>query len=346
MRTLIGFTLALLLLTAGCGPAPASPAPTATFLPTPTGTATPTPIPSATSTSTSTPEPAWYRPLDSSYRDLKYKYALVINPKAKEYPSLHDVQTKSFNYAYFPSSPAYVAYTATLTQEGRTFYELSSGNWVAGEDVQPAAPSVFSGILLTREIGFRFGWVLEATQSVNTAGAPVRAFSRYQVVHEEPAPGPKPGYLAIGADEWLPESSLALVDPRVPPDADPNYCRFVYANIVEQTLEVYENCKLVFATLISSGQDPRWTFPGWFAILYKVDFTTLLPLAGSTSTYYLEGVPYFMTYAGNWGFHGAYWHDSFGSPASHGCINLSPADASWLYTWARIGDRVVISTGK
>jgi len=51
----------------------------------------------------------------------------------------------------------------------------------------------------------------------------------------------------------------------------------------------------------------------------------------STSEYYIEGVPYFMTYAGNFGFHGAYWHDNFGIPASHGCINLSPADAKWLY---------------
>jgi lipoprotein-anchoring transpeptidase ErfK/SrfK len=58
--------------------------------------------------------------------------------------------------------------------------------------------------------------------------------------------------------------------------------------------------------------------------------------------YYLQGVPYFMTYYGSLGFHGAYWHDDFGSPVSHGCVNMSPADAKWLYDWAREGDIVLI----
>jgi lipoprotein-anchoring transpeptidase ErfK/SrfK len=53
-----------------------------------------------------------------------------------------------------------------------------------------------------------------------------------------------------------------------------------------------------------------------------------------------------MSYAGNFGFHGAYWHDYFGTAASHGCINLSPADAKWLYDWAVIGDPVIITAGK
>jgi lipoprotein-anchoring transpeptidase ErfK/SrfK len=53
-----------------------------------------------------------------------------------------------------------------------------------------------------------------------------------------------------------------------------------------------------------------------------------------------------MSYAGNFGFHGAYWHDNFGIAASHGCINLAPADAKWLYDWAGIGERVIISAGE
>ncbi len=341
------FLIIFMFILVSCGSAPTpSPTPTVTPPPTSTPTATPTPLPTDTPTLTPTPEPAWYQPLDNSFGDLKYKYALVSNPNAREYPSLKDAQEKSSNYAYFPDSPAYVAYYTTETKDGHTYYGLASGNWMDGADLQEQAPSTFSGLLLTREVSFRFGWVLKTVQSVNASGAPVRTFDRYQVIHEVPSDGAMPGYIAIGADEWLPEADLALVDPRVPKDADPNYCRFIYANLAEQILGVYENCKLVFATLISSGSDPRWTFPGWFAILYKVDYTTLLPLAESTSTYYLEGVPYFMTYAGNWGFHGAYWHDSFGSPASHGCINLAPADAKWLYQWAQIGDRVVVSTGK
>jgi lipoprotein-anchoring transpeptidase ErfK/SrfK len=165
------------------------------------------------------------------------------------------------------------------------------------------------------------------------------------VVHEVPAVTQNPGYIAVGADEWLPEDKVALVDPLVPTDVASGTCRFIYANLGEQTLSVYANCKLVFATLISSGAN-SWTFEGRFAVLYKVEYSSILPPPTSTSEYYIEGVPYFMTYAGNFGFHGAYWHDNFGTAASHGCINLSPADAKWLYDWAGLGERVIISTGQ
>lgn len=137
-----------------------------------------------------------------------------------------------------------------------------------GDDLQLLTPSTFTGLLLTREVTFRFGWVLAETQSVNAAGTPVRTYKRYQVVHEVPAGAQKPGYIAIGADEWLPEAALALVSPAVPADAGPNTCRFIYANLNTQTLSVFDNCKLVFATLISSGKN-SWTFEGRFAILYK-----------------------------------------------------------------------------
>ena len=104
-------------------------------------------------------------------------------------------------------------------------------------------------------------------------------------------------------------------------------------------MSVYEACKLVFATLISSGKN-SWTFEGRFAILYKVDYSSITPPEWSTSEYYIQGVPYFMTYSG------AYWQDAFGSAASHGCINLAPADAHWLYNWAGMGERVIISAAK
>jgi hypothetical protein len=183
--------------------------------------------------------------------------------------------------------------------------------------------------------------VLAETQSVNAAGAPVGTYQRYQIVHEVPAVTEKPGFVAVGADEWLPEDAVALVRPQVPAEAG-QICRFIYVSLAEQTLSVYDGCQLVFATLISSGQN-SWTFEGRFGILYKVAYSSITPPAESTSEYYIEGVPYFMTYSGNFGFHGAYWHDSFGAAASHGCINLSPADAKWLFDWAYLGDYVFIS---
>jgi|SRR5271157_288036 len=348
-KTVFIFTamLAAFLLPA-CGSAYAPPSlPTVTATPLPTLTALPPPLPTATTipTPTPTPEPAWYQAPIPSEAGSKFQYAQVTNPRARVYPTFQDALDKSFNYGHFPFSPAYVAYTSTKIQDGHTFYALMTGNWMDGQDLQVLTPSRFSGILLTRPVDFRFGWVLAGTQSVNSAGVAIRAYSRYQVVHEISGAGVKPGYTEVGADEWLPETSVAWVRPQVPADANPQYCRFLYVNLAQQTLSVYEGCKLIFATLISSGADPLPTYAGQFNILYKVDYTTLQPPQGSIAQYYLEGVPDFMSYYYNLGFHGAYWHDNFGAPASHGCINLSLTDIRWLYAWVHTGDRVIISPG-
>jgi lipoprotein-anchoring transpeptidase ErfK/SrfK len=297
-------------------------------------------------TPTVTPEPAWYEALDPSYGALKYQYAEVVNARAKIYARFEDAVGKTGNYGHLPNYPAYVAYTdSRMSDDGRTFYQVNYG-WMAAEDLRPLTPSTFTGILITREVPFRFGWLLKDTQSVNTAGEPIQTYKRYQVVHEVSTTTQKAGYIAIGGDEWLPDESVAIVSPQVPADAGPNTCRFIYANLNTQTLSVYDGCKLIFATLISSGKN-SWTFEGRFAILNKNEpYISITPPSYSTSDYYIEGVPYFMSYASDFGFHGAYWHDNFGTAASHGCINLAPADAKWLYEWAGLGERVIISAGK
>jgi hypothetical protein len=315
--------------------------PTATPIPTATATLIPTP----TSLPINTPEPAWYQVVDPALGVLKYQYANVVNAKARVYASFKDAVGKTGNFGHLPNFPAYVAYTATKQgSDGQTYYLVNYG-WMNGQDLQMLTPSTFSGILLTRQVIFPFGWVLADTQSVTMAGAPLQTYKRYQVVHEVSVAAQKTGYIPIGPNEWLPEAAVTLVNPAVPAEAGPNTCRFIYANLATQTLSVYDKCKLIYATLISSGKN-SWTFEGRFAILYKVDYSSITPPASSTSDYYIEGVPYFMTYSGNFGFHAAYWHDAFGSAASHGCINLAPADAKWLYDWAGLGERVIISAGK
>ncbi|MGA2491296.1 MAG: L,D-transpeptidase [Anaerolineales bacterium] len=260
----------LFVFLSACGPAAtpiltatptASPIPVATATATATATEIPTPTPTA--------EPAWYQPLDPSLGVLKFQYAEVLNQRAKIYASLQDAVAKTGNYGYLPKFPAYVAYTTSEISAGHTFYFLPVNyGWMDGEDLQLLTPSTFTGLRLTREVTFRFGWVLAETQSANTAGAPVQTFKRYQVVHEVPTTGEMPGYIAIGADEWLPEKSVALVSPAVPAEVGPNTCRFIYANLTTQTLSVFDQCKLVFATLISSGKN-SWTFEGHFTILFR-----------------------------------------------------------------------------
>ncbi|MCX7609659.1 MAG: L,D-transpeptidase, partial [Anaerolineales bacterium] len=256
------------------------------------------------------------------------------------YATLDDALKRTGNFGYLRTAPAYVSVVGEAEREGRKFYAVYYG-WMEVGEVQLISPSTFRGVLLTRPVDFRFGWVLTEMQSTNRLGEPVHTYRRYDVVHEVSVAEPRPGWFAVGPDEWLPEEALAITRAAVPEDA--KACRFLYVDLAEQTLRVYHECRLVFATLVSTGREKGWTFPGRFAILQKFPYIHLSPPAGSLSVYYLEGVPHFMSYSGDWGFHAAYWHDEFGTPVSHGCVNLSPADARWLYEWAQIGERVIIS---
>ncbi len=58
--------------------------------------------------------------------------------------------------------------------------------------------------------------------------------------------------------------------------------------------------------------------------------------------YYIKDVPHVMYFYQAYAFHGAYWHNNFGSRASHGCVNLPLTSAEWLYNWAQVGTRVEI----
>ena len=115
-------------------------------------------------------------------------------------------------------------------------------------------------------------------------------------------------------------------------------------NLYEQSLAAYEDGQMVYATLVSSGLN-RWpTRPGSFRIYDKL---TLDHMSGAfesdKSDYYsLEDVPWVMYFDGERALHGAYWHDGFGYKRSHGCVNLSPSDAYWLYQWAGMGTRVQV----
>jgi lipoprotein-anchoring transpeptidase ErfK/SrfK len=341
----VGLILGVVFLLAACSPG-ASPVPaetsSATVSPSPTYTSTPTLAP----TPTLTPEPPWYQQIDASYSLLEYRYGLVSDPQARVYRTVEDAVNQSGNFGRpWTNTPAYISIVGEETLAGGTFYTVYYG-WMAAEDVQVVTPSTLRGIQLTRAVDFRFGWVLADTESNSAAGVPVQAYHRYQVIHEVSSQAQVPGYVPIGPDEWLPETDVALTSSQLPGDAGEGTCRFIYVDLSTQTLRVYDECRLVFATLVSTGKQPGWTFPGRFAILARFPYIQLTPPEGSISVYYLEGVPNFMTYYGDLGFHGAYWHDDFGSPVSHGCINMSPADAKWLSEWAWLGERVVISAGK
>ena len=105
----------------------------------------------------------------------------------------------------------------------------------------------------------------------------------------------------------------------------------------KQRLNAWQNGRIVMSSAISSGVSAHPTRRGTFKIYVKYRSTRM-----RGPGYDLPGVPYTMYYSGSYGIHGAYWHNNFGHPMSHGCINLPVSFARSLFLWAPVGTTVVI----
>lgn len=110
--------------------------------------------------------------------------------------------------------------------------------------------------------------------------------------------------------------------------------RWIRVDLDRQTLTAYEGERAVFATLISSGQKDHATPTGVYRLHAKHVATTMADDLATDGPYSIEDVPWTMYFLGGYALHAAFWHDRFGSQRSHGCVNLSPRDARWLFFWS------------
>jgi lipoprotein-anchoring transpeptidase ErfK/SrfK len=140
---------------------------------------------------------------------------------------------------------------------------------------------------------------------------------------------------------WIDDRSAGRVDPaKKMPGWGKNGEKWIDVNITKQVLVAYEGTKAVYATLVSSGEaglgDPETSKSskrGIFRIHTKYISTTMdSDIVGEE--FELRDVPYVQYFEGGYALHGSYWHDGFGQPKSHGCINLAPEDARRLFFWS------------
>ena len=133
---------------------------------------------------------------------------------------------------------------------------------------------------------------------------------------------------------------LAPISPEVPPGR-----KWVEVSLRDQTLTAYEDGEVVLHTQISSGLPnigpirgiPTDTPKGQFFVDPKMPSKHMGDgrLTDEIEAYELPGVPWvsFFEFSTGVAFHGTYWHDNFGARMSHGCVNMRPEDAKWMYRW-------------
>ena len=189
------------------------------------------------------------------------------------------------------------------------------------------------------------GWVVSSSINVRarpgvSAGNPVigEVFhnQRLDILESTLVSGAR--WYRIGIDRWVIGQwvAVATAKPR-PASIRPNE-RWVGVNLSQQTFVAYAGDTPVYAGMVATGLPATPTVQGVFRTWQRLPSGRMS--GGSAATggyYYLEEVTWTCYFYSGYALHTAYWHDAFGRPRSHGCVNMTPYDAWWVYQWSAPG---------
>jgi lipoprotein-anchoring transpeptidase ErfK/SrfK/nucleotide-binding universal stress UspA family protein len=143
-----------------------------------------------------------------------------------------------------------------------------------------------------------------------------------------------PGVMAMEIVADTPTSAYVQPNPDAPKPsvASNGGTRWIDVDLTNQRVYAYEGETVVNSFLVSTGTWLTPTVTGQYKIYVKYEKANM-----HGPGYFLPDVPYVMYFYKGYGLHGTYWHHNFGTPMSHGCVNLETGNAGWLFSWASIG---------
>ena len=239
-----------------------------------------------------------------------------------------------------------VAFVDTFLYEGRRYNVSTDLRVLPADRFRPIHGSDFHGWVIGEDVDFPFALVrkkgskkyrLDRTRMVVAGELPwrtaVKLTGKQRIVDDK--------LFYEGTDGfYVDDRSAGRVEPaKKMPGWGKNGEKWIDVNITKEVLVAYEGTKPVYATLVSGGEaglgDPdttKSTKRGIFRIHTKyVSATMDSQVVGEE--FELRDVPYVQYFENGYALHGAYWHDAFGQPKSHGCVNLAPEDARRLFYW-------------
>lgn len=230
--------------------------------------------------------------------------------------------------------------------DGVTWYRIGVNRWVHGGWIQIAADDTPLQVALYPQpaaavppVALPVGWVVTASiivraqPGVSDDNPEVGTVVHNQVLNileTRVVAGQR--WYRIGQDRWVYGPNVGVARFKARPSAIRADERWVGVCLREQTAVAYEGDKPVYAALVATGLAGTPTVQGIFRTWWRL---VSRKMAGGN--YYLEEVPWTCYFYSGYALHAAYWHDAFGRPRSHGCVNLSPYDAWWIFKWSEAG---------
>ena len=243
-----------------------------------------------------------------------------------------------------------IAWVREFDAEGRTWLETPDLTLIPKDKVRGMTASSLTGIDLKKtpemSLPLAFSWIGDApklkklpdgTLQETGESYPRHSFVPVEsnLVHE------RGGFYWVTKDGFLVHNDLfTIMKQRTdrPKGVGP-HDKWVDVHITWGTLVAYEGDTPVFVTAVSPGQDgitqhsnSHNTNRGVFNVGWKL-YSANMSGVDHGKEWAVDEVPFVAYYHESFALHGAFWHDEFGRPKSHGCINLSPADARWLWSW-------------
>jgi lipoprotein-anchoring transpeptidase ErfK/SrfK len=218
-------------------------------------------------------------------------------------------------------------------------YAQTSVGLVEASELYKHSASTFEGVDLVAQPppSWPFAWVYATKKKTVTArmtadkkGAEVGTFTHREIVPVLEEVG---GFVRVADGTWIDRANVRIARKRPRPAVDDAHSRWIDLDLDDQVMVAYDGESPVFATLFSSGRRKKDTPPALYRIRSKSAVTKMAAEEREASHYEVSEVPWATRFRSGLYFHAAYWHDAFGTAKSHGCVNLSPHDAKWVYDW-------------
>jgi hypothetical protein len=282
-----------------------------------------------------------------SAREQKKRAAKLKKFEAGELPDQpkkHPIIRRFLERGYF------VAGTDVIERPERRYLHTVRGSYVQEDQLAPKSGAQFRGVELGGTTSLPVAWAVRpataqravslpdgSTKLVDAEGKPpierlalVPSWKRWARVNDKPVHELSDGTFLR---EWYLAVAERIARPKeVGPDEP-----WIHVDEGEQTLVLYVGDEPRFATLVSSGTDDHKTPLGSYRLTRKFLSDTMSDIGADAADdrYSIDDVPWAQYFHGARALHAAFWHTGFGLPRSHGCINLAPADAFYLFqrTW-------------